>query len=390
MPRPRQWPPTVHVHRTGQAFVRVAGRDYYLGVAGSDAAKTKYAELVARLAAAPAGDPGDAGTAGAAPPGEPRADLTVAELVALYLRHAEEHRPAGGAELREFRRVARVLNRTCGDLPANDFRAAQLERVRDRMMAGDWQTDEERAYRRNGAPPGWCRNVVNRQVVRIRTMFKWAEFRGLVPEGRHHHLATLAPLARNDRRVRNTKPRRPVSRAHVDAVLDRVPAPVAAMIELQWWSGMRPSEVCRMRVQDLDTGGEIWHYRLDAHKSSWRDGEGYEGEAVSLGRECQRVLGPWLHQPGRPIYLFRPAVRRKEPCYTPASYCRAVLRACAAAGIPRWSPYQLRHSAKARLEAEFGTAAAAAQLRQRSLETTKRYAQSERVRLADETARKAC
>jgi integrase len=165
---------------------------------------------------------------------------------------------------------------------------------------------------------------------------------------------------------------------------------VAAMAELQWWVGLRPSEVVRMRVSDVDTAGDVWLYRLDAHKGSWR-GDDYAGEVVPLGPECQRVLRPWIdaaRHRGADAYLFQPSRKRKHACYTVASYNRAIARACAEAGVAHFSPYQIRHSAKKRIEEEVSTAAASAILRHRSLETTKRYARAQNVGLAQETARR--
>ena len=51
---------------------------------------------------------------------------------------------------------------------------------------------------------GWCRNVVNRRIVRIQTAWKWIEKEGLVPKGSHANLCTVSPLRKNDRTVRHT------------------------------------------------------------------------------------------------------------------------------------------------------------------------------------------
>jgi len=39
---------------------------------------------------------------------------------------------------------------------------------------------------------------------------------------------------------------RPVVEADVRATIAKLPAVVAAMVELQWWTGMRPGEVVQM------------------------------------------------------------------------------------------------------------------------------------------------
>jgi hypothetical protein len=50
MPREAQWPPRMTLHRgTGQARVRVQGKDHYLGRYGSDEAKAAYARAACAL-----------------------------------------------------------------------------------------------------------------------------------------------------------------------------------------------------------------------------------------------------------------------------------------------------------------------------------------------------
>lgn len=51
---------------------------------------------------------------------------------------------------------------------------------------------------------------------------------------------------------------RPVDDAHVDAILPLVSTPVAAMIQLQRLTGMRPGEVVQLRPGDIERFGEIW------------------------------------------------------------------------------------------------------------------------------------
>ncbi len=59
---------------------------------------------------------------------------------------------------------------------------------------------------------------------------------------------------------------RPVDRAAVELVLPHVARQVAAMIELQWLTGMRPQEVVQMRMAEIDRGGRVWLYRPREHK----------------------------------------------------------------------------------------------------------------------------
>jgi integrase len=367
MPRPSRlpaYPP--RPHSSGQARIVYRGKTYYLGVHGSDTSRREYARVVGELA-----------TGVPAVPHWPGKPVSVARLVELWLQDARQKRGPACKEIREVGRALMVLVRLHGKLQAATFGVPHLAMVRDSMATGQWMTDEEREKRRaRRQPVGWCRNQVNHAVVRVRTVWRWAEQAGLVPEGRWNHLRSLAPLDGRNLQVRSTAAREPATRQQLDAVLPVVAPVVAAMAELQWESGMRPGEVCRMTAGAIDRAGPhgCWLYRLERDKGSWRT----PGEApapVVLNERCQEIIEPWLRAARSPgDYLFPPSRRRQNAHYTEFSYAQAIRRGCDQAGVKRFSPYQLRHAAKARIEAEFGENVARQILRQRSIESTRQYA----------------
>ncbi len=61
--------------------------------------------------------------------------------------------------------------------------------------------------------------------------------------------------------------------------------------------------------------------------------------------------------------------------YDTRSYARAIARACKRAGIPKWTPHQLRHSAATNLRKEFGLEVARILLGHRSPMVTETYAE---------------
>ena len=61
--------------------------------------------------------------------------------------------------------------------------------------------------------------------------------------------------------------------------------------------------------------------------------------------------------------------------YNVASYRRGIQRACEKAGVERWSPHQLRHTAATKLRREHGIEAARVILGHRSAEVTEIYAE---------------
>jgi integrase len=122
-----------------------------------------------------------------------------------------------------------------------------------------------------------------------------------------------------------------------------------------------------LRPCDIDRSGKVWIYRPNSHKLEWLDQE----KEVLLGPQAQQLLAPWLEGREDQEYLFSPRqvaeanakvleARRKRPSsrrvgisqkcaprdhYDDRGYRQAVIRACRRAGVPLWSPGQLRHTA---------------------------------------------
>jgi integrase len=387
MSRSAQFPPPLRQHRTaaekaagkpGRARVRVRGQDVTLGVWGSPEAAAAYRRLVAQL-----------GQTGTVPVASTRLDRpTVAEVWGHWLDRAAATYSPRGRELENHRLAGRPLLALYGPTAAEDFRARDLERVRDAMAAGTWQT-----------PPvwGWCANVCLRRLVRIQTAWKWLEKEGLVPEGRHAHLMTVGPIPGHVRGVRRTPKQQPTSRADLDRVLPHIQEhrrrrPVAAMLEIQYLAGMRSCEVRLMRLCDLDREGgptvggvKVWLYRVraEADKNSWR--EGHAPRIVALGPACQALLAPWIENtPCTDCYLFRTTRDGPSP-YTACSYAHAVSRACEKAGV-KIQAYGGRHSAKERATRAAGLDAARSYLGQESIAATDGYAAGIDLQTAAELA----
>ena len=67
-----------------------------------------------------------------------------------------------------------------------------------------------------------------------------------------------------------------------------------------------------------------------------------------------------------------------QPHYSVCSYRRAVKRGCAKAGLPAWSPNQLRHSRLTEVRAKFGLEASRVVGGHREVVTTQLYAEEDR------------
>jgi integrase len=322
-------------------------REILLGPHDSDESRAEYARVLAELAAnqrrLPARAPGSAPTG-----------LSVIEVILAYWQHAQTYyrHPDGSptSEADNIRLALRPLRCLYGHTPAADFDSLALETLREDMIR-----------------QGHCRNRVNKDVSRVRRLFRWAAAKKLVPLSVHELLGTVEGLRAGRSAARETPPVRPVAEAVVEATLPYMRPQVAAMVRLQLLTGMRPGEVTVMRVMDMEMAGKVWTYRPGSgagphgkHKTAHR---GHD-RVILIGPRAQEVLRPWLRlnlqeylfQPREAVEQYRAELRqkRKTPLtpgqaqrrpkrnpkrtagdhYRVSSYDHAVMDACDAAFPP--------------------------------------------------------
>ena len=191
-------------------------------------------------------------------------------------------------------------------------------------------------------------------------------------------LKYVPALRRGRTTAPESKPRQDVPDDIVDATLPHLVPTVAAMVQVQLWAVMRPNEVCRMRVGDIDKSRKdgIWLYKPELHKGTWLEHD----KVVPLGKPEQALIAPYLEGKLPEQSVFNPktaalekADGRKTACrtvkakrrdrkptpkravnehYDSTMYARSIKRAIERANrslpkdqqIPHWTPYQLRHA----------------------------------------------
>ncbi len=240
--------PKYRLHKpTGLAVVRLSGRDIYMGRFGSPESEARYQAAIT--------DWLNAGRK--APPQResvrPAKDLVINELIVAYVEFAERYYVKNGAPTGEVANIKDALPFTTehfGSCRVSSFDPSCLRTVREKMIVA-----------------GLCRNVINARVNRIRRMFKWGVEHQKVNASVLLALQCVAPLRQGRSSARETTPVRPVPEHLIEGVLKNVPRQVAAMIQLQRYTGMRPGEMTLMRSCDLDMTGRIWAYRPSSHKT---------------------------------------------------------------------------------------------------------------------------
>ncbi len=377
--------PSYRLHKaTGQAVVTLNNRDFYLGRHSDPTSKEKYDRLIAQWLAN-----------GRRMPISSEANITVTEMIAAFWRHAQAYyrKPDGTptTTLDNFRQALRPLKRLYGSTDATKFGPRALQDVQEEMIR-----------------LGWCRPHINRQVSRVKSVFRWAVSRELVSATVYHALVTVPGLKVGRSEAPEPKTVKPVPEPHIHAIKPYVSRHIWALIQLQRLTAARPGELVIMRTIDLDTTGRIWTYTPQTHKNAYRDHK----RVIYIGPRAQEILTPFMTGRALDAYTFSPKEAAQEhrakrhasritplSCgnrpgskriasphrqpgdrYTTGSYRRAIARACRVAQVPSWSPHQLRHSAATLIRKEYGLEAAQLMLGHTKADVTQLYAEVNRER----------
>lgn len=326
--------PVYSLHKaSGQARVRIDGKDHYLGSYGSQESRERYEDLVDEWFARN----GDT----------TRYMLTVDKLALLYVDFADGYYRKNGKPTGEHQNIKLALRHAVklyGTSRVREFGPLKLKKVRQSMIDA-----------------GLCRTSINRHVSRVKAMFKWAVENEYLPVEVYQALATVRGLQKGRTEAKEADPVTAVADALIQAVRPYVTQPVWGMIQLQRLTGMRPGEVTAIRGRDLNMMGKVWEYIPESHKTEHHG----KRRIIFIGPKAQQIVREYL-KPNLQEYLFSPKDGRAEFVelnypksskpkrdgkrkpgnhYSVYTYHGAVRRACLKAGIPHWHPNQLRHSA---------------------------------------------
>src|SRR4051812_10195811 len=201
MPRPKSLKPAYCHHKaSGRAFVVLDGDFKYLGLYGSQKSRDAYDKAIAEwITRGRRPAPSAIGS-------ESPTKLSVVSLIASFWEHAQKYYVhADGtptSEQENLRQALRPLRRLYGNSPAADFGPLKLKAVRGEMIR-----------------LGLARTNINKQVSRLKLVFRWATEDELIPATVYHALSAVAGLKLGRSEARETEPVEPVSEEDVQAVL---------------------------------------------------------------------------------------------------------------------------------------------------------------------------
>jgi integrase len=339
-------------------------------------------------------------------PIEPEAaDLTIAELMDLYLNHCRRRYTKFGRQTTSYDRVRFVLGLAIaaglGPIPLSHF--------------GPIALDAFRVWLARHPSQRWSRSTISIYAQLLVGMIKFANAQQITTPAHVASFASMEPLRRGRSLtddgvvLRDSQPVNPVSDEDLERVLPHCRQPIDDMIRLQQLAAMRPGEIVSLRRRDLRPsprpGCLEYVVREDVNKMSHHDRE----RVVILGPRAVQIVNRWA-EGKKQGYIFDPRqaleierARRKKISighaadpdqlaararqaridgvpprrvgdrYTVASYRRAIERACARAGITPFSPNQIRHTACTEVASSVGVAIAQQILGHADIRTTMRY-----------------
>jgi len=399
-----------HHKATGQAYVVLNGRYIFFGPYGDPEVTEQYHRTIAEWVAS-----------GRQIHAKPE-HITVGEVCAAFWTHAQTYYTKDGAltsEIDCYRSAMRPLLKLYSTTKAEEFGPKALKVVRQKMI-----------------DLGWCRKTVNKNIGRIRSIFRWAGENEIVSGSLHHSLMTVRGLQKGRSDAKDYELVKPVKMELVEAIEPYVSRQIWAVIQMQLLTAARPTEILKLRPCDIDQTGKIWLYCPVQHKTAHH---GFK-RTIYIGPKAQEVLSPFLLRPAE-AYCFSPAEAEAErrykmsqkratplkygnvpgsnccqtprrparACYDVASYRHAIIRGIEKA-FPapehlaqrpdenkkqwqqrltkkekaelkawykqyHWHPHQLRHNAATFLRKEFGLETARIILGHRSAAITEVYAE---------------
>ncbi len=276
------------------------------------------------------------------------AEVTVAVLVDRVLAWADSHY-RGTNEAVNLKCAARDLLGLFTDRLAADFTPMDLEQLQGYFVR-----------------KGHTRSGTNKRLGLVRRIFARGVAMGLVNAHILTGLKTVAPVRMGDAPESGT--RGAVDDANINATVEYLPPVLVALVQFQRLTGCRPSEACRVNMGEITRESEsLWVYRPAKHKGQWRG----KIREIFIGSRGIELLRPWLRADGLP--LFSPRLSAKCPdakrssravgdAFRVSSFAHAIAKACARAGVPVWSPNQLRKARGQELRNAMGIEASAAAL----------------------------
>jgi integrase len=156
----------------------------------------------------------------------------------------------------------------------------------------------------------------------------------------------------------------------VAAVLPYMNETVRDMVRLQLLTAMRPAEVCKLRLDEIDRVAIPWRWTPKQHKTAYKG----KRRAIFFGPAARDIIEPYV---GTGLMF----TNTKGKPWTTRTYRLAIWRACdrwsAEMGLDRlasrWAPNRLRKAKLTEIDREAGADASRAVAGHTHIETTQSH-----------------
>ena len=262
------------------------------------------------------------------PPQSPSPEIRIDELcrrfIADYaLPRYRDRQGQPSAEVHCFNSAIRLLIMHFGELSVDRFRALALRTLREKMVTA-----------------GWSRKWINKQIGRVRRMFRIGASWEMVDPDVLASLETVPPLSVGETSAPETEPRLAVSEDDLAAVREVMPQLHRDIFDLLLLCGARPGELLLLTPGMIDRNGEIWRCDLRHHKTAKRG----KTRTLFFIPKAQAILRRYLTlDPDKRLF----SLNRN-------SFSTALKRHCERAGVPHFVPHQLRHTVATKLADDLG------------------------------------
>ena len=395
---------------SGRGYSTVGGKQHYFpGEYGSPESRKAYDELIGEYLTngrkLPSTEP---------PPNIPGA-MTCRELALKFLEWSQSRYDKKGHS--HCWAAMFFLTKYYGNVSVDDFIPVSLEHLQERMAIEMAESPNQKSKKRGVAKDkGYARMTINRHIAIIKRAFKRGVKNRWVNPQTHYALLSVETLKFGQRIVgvvpQENKDVPPVDIAAVQKTLPEIKSNVIKdMVRVQLHIGGRPQDPVNMRACDIDRTPRpdgTWVYTPCTHKTA------HKGKVLqkAINPQAQAILMSYLiaNESTPEAFLFSPKKsmqqqsidrrknrktlnkqgkvqpsqcnRRKQnpkrppgDKYLVSSYYHAIVSACKRAGVPRWTPNQLRHTAATEAKKLCGIEGSQVFLGHECLSTTEIYAE---------------
>jgi integrase len=201
------------------------------------------------------------------------------------------------------------------------------------------------------------RSYCNKLMSRIKAVFKWAATYDLCSMSSYQSLLFVEPVKYGE--ARENQKRTDVDDMVVYETLKFLPQMVRDMVIFLRVTGMRPSEVCRMKIGDIHSlpydGRTFWVCELKEHKTA-RFGK---PRIIPLNDRALEILNPYVFESESPPDNLVFCTEGNHVPWSVDRWGKMIALTIQEHKLPKWTLYQLRHTKATELSIQEGVEVAA-------------------------------